>query len=559
MTEPHPPASTTQKRPPSLEAGKVEAQEELAAIDRRKADALKTQARIKARSRTTLLSRLRAASRKHSDKPAIIEPEGREISYTDLLRGAYGLGSAFTKFSARGENVGILLPTSAGAVISFFALHAFGRVPAMLNFTAGRRNLSSALKTANISTIITAHKFIEQAGLEDLITTLAGKAKIVYLEDVKEKLTKFDKLRAVVGAKFPWLVSTGASHEAPGAILFTSGTEGEPKGVVLSQQNLVANVEQIRAHVRLEPNDIIFNPLPIFHCYGLTAGTLFPILDGKPLVPYPSPLHVKIVPEIVRRTGATIMFATDTFLHRYLRGAKEGALTTLRYAVCGAEHVRDETRALAKERFGFMVLEGYGVTEASPVLAANQPGDIRPGTVGKMLPGIEARLEPVAGLDQGGRLFVRGPNVMQGYLLADKPGQLTKLADGWHDTGDIVTIDGGGYISIRGRVKRFAKLGGEMVSLAVVENCAGVVWPDYLHAAVTLPDSKKGEQIILLTECPDPERTLLLSWAQSHGVPELAVPKKLISVDAIPILGTGKVDYLSLTELAKDALLAKDA
>ncbi len=547
------------KIPASEEALLVEQQEEDAAIERRTKDAKKTQSRIKARSRTTVLSKIRAAARKQGmGKTAIIEAEGREISYQELLRGAYALGSAFARVTKKKENVGVLLPTAAGAVISFLALHAYGRTPALLNFTAGRRNLESAIETAELKIIITAHKFIEQANLEELVEHLSGKAKILYLEDIRESLSKRDKIRAVIGAKFPFFVSTGGSPESTGVILFTSGTEGSPKGVVLSQQNLVANVEQIRGHVQLEPNDIVFNPLPIFHSYGLTAGTLFPLMDNKILVPYPSPLHVKIVPEVVRKTKSTIMFATDTFLQRYLKNARDGALSSLRYAVCGAEHVRDETRALARQRFGFMVLEGYGVTEAAPVLAANQPGDIRPGTVGKMLPGIEAKLEAVEGMDQGGRLFVRGPNVMQGYLLADKPGQLIQPNDGWHDTGDIVTIDGGGYISIRGRVKRFAKLGGEMVSLAVVENCAGVVWPDYLHAAVTLPDDKKGEQIVLMTECPDPERSLLLSWAQSHGVAELAVPKKIFSIDAIPILGTGKVDYLTLTQMAKEALAPKE-
>lgn len=231
-------------------------------------------------------------------------------------------------------------------------------------------------------------------------------------------------------------------------------------------------------------------------------------------------------------------------------------MSSLRLAVCGAERVRDETRQAAEKRFGFEVLEGYGVTETAPVLAANQPGDIRAGTVGHMLPGIEAKLEPVEGLENAGRLYVRGPNVMKGYITAEEPGVVKPPPEGWHDTGDIVAIDDKGYVSIRGRLKRFAKIAGEMVSLAVVENCASAVWPDNLHAAAILPDMKKGEQIVLVTDRAEASRGLLLAWAQSHGVPEIAVPKKIVSVAEVPVLGTGKIDHLKVKTLAEEGLAA---
>ncbi len=549
--------SAAEEAVPTVEEMQVSAEkrEEEAARDRRATEARKSQRKIRAKSRTTVLSRLLRAKNKYGkDKIAIEEADGTTVTYGKLLQGVFALGSAFARKTKRGEIVGVLMPTSAGGIISFLACQVHGRVPAMLNFSAGTKSLFSALRTGEITKIITARKFVELAELDSLVEELATKAEIIYLEDVREELKPWDKISAVVGPVLPGLVRKPLDPEDPGVVLFTSGTEGEPKGVVLSQLNLVANVEQIKEHVDLEDTDIIFNPLPIFHSYGLTAGALFPLLDGKKLVPYPSPLHVKIIPEVIKKTASSILFATDTFLHRYLKSAREGALSTMRYAVCGAEHVKDETRALARSRFGFNVIEGYGMTEAAPVVAANQPGDIRPGTVGKLLPGIETKLEPVDGLDSGGRLLVRGPNVMKGYLRSDQPGVIQPLEDGWHDTGDIVQFDGGGYMSIRGRVKRFAKLGGEMVSLAVVENCASVVWPDFLHAAVILPDPKKGEQIILLTECQDSDRSLLLSWAQSHGVAELAVPKKLISIADIPTLGSGKVDYVKLTEIAKKEL-----
>jgi acyl-[acyl-carrier-protein]-phospholipid O-acyltransferase/long-chain-fatty-acid--[acyl-carrier-protein] ligase len=200
------------------------------------------------------------------------------------------------------------------------------------------------------------------------------------------------------------------------------------------------------------------------------------------------------------------------------------------------------------------VLEGYGVTECAPVLAANQPGDIQSGTIGKMLPGIEARLEPVEGLEGGGQLWVRGPNIMKGYISPDNPGQIIPLPDGWHDTGDVMSVNEDGHYVIRGRIKRFAKIGGEMVSLMVVENCASAVWPDAMHAAAIVPDPKRGEQIILMTEQVGAKRGDLLTWAQTHGVPEISVPKKIVYVEKIPVLGTGKLDYVSITNLAKEAV-----
>lgn len=534
---------------------RAEEKERKEAERRQRKEATKARRKIWSRSRSTIIAKvIEAKSRWGGDTIAIREADDTTYTYQKLVQGAFAMSSALRRSTERGENVGVLMPTSAAGLIAILALHVDGRVPAMLNFSAGLNALTSALGTAQIKTVLTSRKFVEIGGLEALIEGLAAKANILYLEDIKESLTTADKLRAALGEKFPGLIRRPLSPETPGVILFTSGTEGSPKGVVLTHQNLVANVEQIRDHVELEDEDIVINPLPIFHSYGLTAGCFFPLIDGRLLVPYPSPLHVKIVPEIVRKTGATIMFATDTFLHRYLRVAREGSLSSLRYAVCGAEKVRDETRNLAKRLFGFNVIEGYGATEAAPVVAANQPGDIRPGTVGKLLPGIETRIDPVEGLSEGGRLFIRGPNIMAGYLNADNPGEVTPLEDGWHDTGDIVHIDGGGYLSIRGRQKRFAKIAGEMVSLAVVENCASVVWPEHIHAAVIVPDPKKGEQIILLTEEPAPEPEHLHAWARNHGVPELAMPKRILHVQDIPVLGTGKVDYMALNAAATELI-----
>ncbi|MEE2690374.1 MAG: AMP-binding protein [Pseudomonadota bacterium] len=511
--------------------------------------------RVMRRSRRSIFQAyLQSAWRKGAKTLAAIDGDGRKLTYQDITRGAFAISGPIARRTIKGEKVGVLLPTGAGVLIAFLAILAQGRIPAMLNFTSGAKNLRAACKAAQISRVVTAKKFIEIGGYEKLIEELAGAVDFIYLEDAREEISKADKARALFGPFLPWLLAANPDPDDTGVILFTSGTEGDPKGVVLSHANILANIEQIAQHVRIEPSDIFFNPLPAFHCYGLTAGTLWPVLVGYPVAFHPSPLQTKIIPKRIFETGATVLFATDTFLQQYMRASEEGGMSSLRLAVCGAERVRDETRQAAEKRFSFEVLEGYGVSEASPVLAANQPGDIRAGTVGRMLPAIEIRIEPVDGLDGAGRLFVRGPNVMKGYISPDAPGVIKPLADGWHDTGDIVSIDADGYVSIRGRLKRFAKIGGEMVSLAVVENCATALWPDYLHGAAILPDDRRGEQIVLVTSKPDADRSLLLAWAQSHGVPEIAVPKKIISVAEVPVLGTGKMDYVAVTALAEQGL-----
>lgn len=485
---------------------------------------------------------------------AIVDGDERVLTYDEVIRASLALGNALKKGTTPGETVGVMLPSGAGAVVAFFAISAFGRVPAMLNFTSGAAGLRSALRTAKINRIVTAHRFVELGKLEGLIKELERCANIIYLEDVREKLTIADKAVAAIGQFAPWLVSAKPLHEAPAVILFTSGTEGEPKGVALSHVNLLSNVEQVRAHIALYPTDVLFNPLPTFHCFGLTVGALMPLFVGIKAVFHPTPLQPHEIVRRVKATGATILLSTDTFINQYARAGDQGDLNSLRLAVCGAERLRDETRAFLRKKYAIELLEGYGVTEAAPVVAANQPGANRPGTVGHLMSGMEHKLEPVEGIPNAGRLFVKGPNVMLGYIKADNPGVIVPPDGGWHDTGDVVTVDDEGFISIKGRMKRFAKIGGETVSLAVVESCASALWPDHSHAAIAMPDGRKGEQIILLTTNPDANRFDLVGWAQNHGVPELAVPRKIVHAPEVPVLGTGKTDYVRVTRLVSENL-----
>jgi acyl-[acyl-carrier-protein]-phospholipid O-acyltransferase/long-chain-fatty-acid--[acyl-carrier-protein] ligase len=501
--------------------------------------------------KTVLQALLRAKNKTGGKSIVIIDADGRKLDYNEILRATFALGSALARHTEKGEKVAVLLPTGAGAGIAFFALNAYGRVPAMLNFTAGPKAIKAACRGAKATKIVTARKFIELGGLEELERHLLEDHELIYLEDVREEINTVDKIRAVLGPLLPGLVATRTSPDDTAVILFTSGTEGDPKGVALSHMNLVANVEQARAHVDILPTDIVFNSLPTFHSFGLTGGLLLPLLVGIPAVLHPSPLQGKTIMERVRKTKSTVLFATDTFLNQYARVAEKGDFDSLRFVVCGAERVKDETRTMVRREFDLLVLEGYGATEAAPVIAVNQPERNKPGTVGRLIPGMQARLEPVEGIEQGGRLHVKGPNVMQGYIFSDQPGVIHPPEDGWHDTGDIVTFDEEGCVQIRGRQKRFAKIGGEMVSLAVVENIATSLWPDCLHAAVTLPDKKKGEQVVIVTEYANAERGDMVAFARSHGIAELAIPKRVIPVSEIPVLGTGKINYVAIEKLAR--------
>ena len=495
-----------------------------------------------------------ARSRFGGKRAALVDGDERVLTYDEILRAALALGHALKKGTAKAETVGVMLPTGAAAVISFFALSAYGRVPAMLNFTSGASGLLSAIRTARVKRVVTAHRLIEVAKLEDVVAELEKIVEVVYLEDVRANLSLVDKAFAVVGGFLPNVISASAAERAPAVVLFTSGTEGEPKGVALSHKNLLANMEQVRSHIALYETDILFNPLPTFHCFGLTVGALLPLYIGMKVVFHPTPLQPREIVRRIRESGATILLSTDTFISQYARAGDQGDLNSLRLAVCGAERLRDETRALLRRKYAIELLEGYGVTEASPVIAANQPGANRPGTVGKLMAGMEYRLDPVEGIPNSGRLLVRGPNVMLGYIRAENPGRIVPPEDGWHDTGDVVSVDDDGFVAIKGRLKRFAKIGGETVSLAVVESCASALWPEFSHAAVSVRDHRKGEQIVLVTTNQEARRIDLVGWAHNHGVPEIAVPRRIVVTGAVPVLGTGKTDYVRIQRTAEAEL-----
>lgn len=500
----------------------------------------------------TIFDALIAARDTYGDKEILEDQDRKPLTYTGLIRAAFVLGRKIAAMTQPAERVAILLPSSMGVVVTFYGLHAHGRVPVMLNFTSGERNVKAAIKAAGVGKVLTARRFIEQAKLEELIGHIESVAEVIWLDDVRASIGLPDKLYGLMAGLMPKRFRVKTEPSSPGVVLFTSGSFGAPKGVVLSQWNLVANCRQVAQHIALDPAWVMFNPLPTFHCFGLTGGVLLPLLQGLKAFQYPSPLHAKQIVELLPQVKASILFATDTFLNQYARVAGANDFSTLKFVVAGAEKVRDETHHLFNTRFhGLKLLEGYGATEAAPVVAVNHPDRNRPGTVGQILPGMEWRLDPVDGIDQGGRLHLRGPNVMKGYLSPDDPLKIEPLPGGWHDTGDIVDIDADGYICILGRAKRFAKIGGEMVSLTAVEGLASAVWPEARHAVVSIPDSRKGEKLVLVTDRKDADVSRLAEWARSHGAPELAVPKKIMRVGEVPVLGTGKTDYVAIQQMAE--------
>lgn len=492
-----------------------------------------------------------AATRVGASRPIIEDVISGALSYRKMFIGARVLGRRFEAVTAPGEAVGVMLPNANGVVLSLVGLLSAGRVAAMINYTAGPASVTAAVRTAVIRTVVSSRAFVEKADLADIVAAVEkGGARLLWLEDVRESVTTLDKLAAAL----LWRLALQRQDAAkPGVILFTSGSEGTPKAVVLSQKNLLANAMQAEARITISPADILLNVLPVFHSFGLTGGTILPLVTGVKLFLYPSPLHYKLIPEIARKVKPTIMFGTDTFLANYGRTAKDGDFSSLRFVVAGAEAVKPDTRRVYRERFQAEIIEGFGLTEAAPVVAVNTAIHGRDGTVGRLLPAIRMKLEPVEGINDAGQLWLDGPNMMMGYMTADRPGELQPLT-GWHDTGDIVAVDREGFISIRGRAKRFAKIAGEMVSLGAVEMLVQSLWPEERHAAVAVPDKRRGERIVLVTTADDASAEELRQFGKKAGAAELMVPNDIVKVEEIPVLGSGKTDYVSTRKLAIDRL-----
>jgi len=507
------------------------------------------------RYQQTLFSALLEAKKIHGGQHTVAEDTERSpLSYNTIITRTIAVANALKKISHENENIGVYLPNSTKTLNIVLGLQLFNRVPAMLNYSTGSAGMSSACKTAKIKTVLTSRRFIQLGKFETDAQQLAEHVNLIYLEDIAAKITAVDKLTALLQAKTVnfWYPRLDYSADSPAVVLFTSGSEGAPKGVVLSHSNILANHKQVSARINFNAQDVVLNFLPMFHSFGFTVGTMLPIMSGMTTFFYPSPLHYSVIPEMAYEINATIIFGTNTFLSAYGNKAHAYDFYNMRYVVAGAEKLNENTRQLWSDKFGIRILEGYGATETSPVAAVNTPMYYKKGTVGRLLPNMQYKLENIPGIKDAGQLHLYGKNIMQGYLLANNPGILvppkSKFGEGWYDTGDIVNIDEEGYVTIRGRSKRFAKISGEMVSLAAIEQHLVSLWPNDEHCVVNIPDDKKGEQLVLLSTRP--ALSIKELRQNSSGFSSLALPKKFIHVDALPILGSGKINYAAATEIA---------
>jgi len=506
----------------------------------------------------TLFSALLDASNNFGKQYKIIEDIGRQpTSYRKIILRSILLSIILKKQTNISEHIGIILPNTIALSVLFFALQFIGRVPAMLNFTSGSFAIKRACQTAQIKTIYTSKNFIKKAKLENIIEELKKKYKIYYLEDIKEKINLKSKILAFfiylnVGRYYN-KKSFAKNSESSAVVLFTSGSEGHPKGVVLSHSNLLSNFVQVKQHIEFGTSNILFCCLPLYHSFGLNAGFLMPLFGGSKVFLYPTPLEYRIIPKLICELKATILFGTNTFFKGYASYADSNDFKTLKYIVAGAEKLHKDTILLWQKKFNLTILQGYGVTETSPVISVNNLNKNKEGTVGRIMDGMNYYIKIVEGIKKGGHLVVNGPNIMLGYLLYDKPGKIqppsTEKGSGWYDTGDIAEVDEEGFITILGRAKRFAKIGGEMVSLTAVEELATLTWPEIKHASISIIDHKNKERIILVTENKKASRIELQKIAKKNQISELTIPKKIVTSLEIPILTTGKIDYINLEKL----------
>lgn len=513
----------------------------------------------------TVPAAIAARAKERPDFAIIEDITWKPLTYRRLLIGAGLLANQWrtrlanpkleTQNSKQSEHIGILLPNANALVATLLSLWEAGKIPAILNYTTGPTIMLACAQLAGLKHIVTSRTFLVRAKLDVKPLEDAG-VQFHYLEDVRKRITGGAKLAALVRSWFSPAGALRAVHQPndTAVVLFTSGSEGVPKGVELTHRNILANIRQMCCVCDLQDTDRFFTALPMFHSFGLTVGTLLPLTRGAYVFIYPSPLHYRVVPTVLYDKNATVFLATNTFLSGYARKAHPYDFRSVRYLFAGAEKVQESTVRTWNERFGIRVLEGYGATECSPCLSVNTPLHPRSGTAGELLPGIEHKIEPVEGVTKGGRLLVRGPNVMKGYLNPDANAKFQSLG-GWYDTGDIVRVDEDGFVHILGRLKRFAKVSGEMVSLTAVEEALASGFPQYglrfAVAVVAQPDEDKGERLIAVTNEPKLTLEEIRAAVKAKGLSNLAVPREIKLVHDIPKLGTGKVNHRELEKMVR--------
>jgi acyl-[acyl-carrier-protein]-phospholipid O-acyltransferase / long-chain-fatty-acid--[acyl-carrier-protein] ligase len=503
----------------------------------------------------TLPEAIVATARQRPRQVILQDASLEEVTYRRLLVGANLLAAQWRGLLRETEKrVGVLLPNVNAMPVLLLSLWAAGKVPAILNYSTGPGLLLACARLAGLKQIVTSRAFVQRAGLDVGLLREAG-IELLFLEDVRARITRSQRvlafLRQCWRPRLVMLNSQPATNDTA-AILFTSGSEGDPKGVELTHHNLLANIRQMLSVIDLMDTDRLFNALPLFHSFGLTVGLLLPLVRGGFVLLYPSPLHYRVVPSAFYNLNCTIFFGTNTFLNGYARKAHPYDFRSLRYLFAGAEKVQEATAVLWMRKFGVRILEGYGATECGPCLSVNLPMRPRHGSAGQFLPGIQYRLEPVEGVTEGGRLFVRGPNIMRGYLNAEANAKFQALG-GWYDTGDVVRVDSGGFVFMLGRLKRFAKVSGEMISLAAVEDAVVDAFPQYglrfAIAVVARPDAARGEKLIAVTNEPRLTLEEVRAAVHARGLNNLCVPREIKVLHDVPRLATGKINHRELEKI----------
>ena len=503
-----------------------------------------------------LLTAIASMGRARPKSIVLEDVTGQRLNHRMVMVGSEVLSRKFQNLlSPEIERVGLLLPNVNATPITLLALWRLGKVPAILNYSSGVSIMQTCSDLAGVKQIITSQAFLEKAGI-DIQPMKKNGIEFIYLEEVRKKISVSTKLSILMKHKCRLAKSQfHITQDKTAVVLFTSGSEGIPKGVELTHKNILSNLRQLLVMVDILDTDSIFNCLPMFHSFGLVVGTLLPLCRGLRTTIFPSPLQYRVIPTAVYNSNSTIFLSTNTFLNGYAKKAHPYDFRNVRYLLAGAEKIQQATSDTWARKFGIRITEAYGVTECSPGISANTKADNRFGSVGRILPDMKWKLEPVDGVKDAGRLFVKGPNVMKGYLNKEANEAFQSL-NGWYDTGDIVKVDEDGYFWIKGRAKRFAKISGEMVSLTAVEDALAGAFPNHGEdceiAVIAITDEDKGEKLIAVTNEPNLTTSEIRNAVADAGLINLCTPREIHVLKEIPKLGTGKLNHREAQRLVEE-------
>jgi acyl-[acyl-carrier-protein]-phospholipid O-acyltransferase/long-chain-fatty-acid--[acyl-carrier-protein] ligase len=493
------------------------------------------------------------AAKKYGSKIAVYDKATNvDYTYSRMLIASLILKEHIGKI--KGKYVGILLPTSMGCMLAVLGTLMNGKIPVMINYATGAMDNSRyAREKCKFKTIITSKKLLDKLGLEPI-------DHMLFLEDILAKVTIVDKLKAALTSKLPTNILTKMVHSGDlsevSVILFTSGSEKEPKAVQLSHRNILHNVNAVPQLVVLDEKDVFMSILPMFHIFGLTIDFWLPVLIGASMVTYPNPLEYATVSDLAREYKATFIAATPSFFYGYLQKSKEGDFSSLRFAISGADKLPDKVYEGFMKKHGIPVFEGYGATETSPVISATYPGQHKVGSIGKPIPGVQVRIvdvvtDKILGANTEGKVLVKGDLVMEGYL-GDLEETSLRIHNGWYDTGDIGMFDDDGYLWHKGRLKRFVKVGGEMVSLVRVENLLSSLLPEnVLCCVVDVPNATKGADVVAAVATGDFDMHKVLKQLKKE-LPAIAVPRQFYVIEDIPMMASGKVNFRAVETICRE-------